>query len=112
MNVVKFPESVDFGGFNEAFLEALAAHHDYIENETKRLPTLYERSKSAPEWFVKGKEGEVISVWLQEKPDAAGKKVCVDSLIGYATYLGKRIRRAWRGEHEGHWVLGAELKDG
>jgi hypothetical protein len=102
--VVKFPESSDFDGLDGSFLTALRAHENYIEAEKRRLR--YEPSITAPEW-VSG--DSVISVVLPEKPDHEKMKVAVNNLVGYATHLGKRIVRSWRGMRDGEWHLIAEI---
>lgn len=106
MQIIKFPESKDFGGFNERYMAALATHETYIKWQKKRLR--YEKSELAPTWT---NGANVISVVLQRKPVPEDMSIAINNLVGYATHQNKYIVRAWRGMKDGEWQLLAEVAE-
>ncbi len=104
LQIIKFPESKSFGGFNERYQAALEAHFAYAEAQRRRLH--FEKSELAPAWTD---TVNVIWVALKQKPDRETREAAINNLIGSAIHQGKNIIRAWQGMKDGEWLLIAEV---
>jgi hypothetical protein len=115
MLVCKFPDMKDHGN-KESYLAALEDHFGYIKRETERVLELMADTppSSQKEPWVDETKRETIHVTVKLPVTAESRMVGVDNLVGYATHLGKHIRRVCLGEmtNEGErvWCIFAELE--